>query len=78
MRGGRSYPELRCQGCAQAISDLRMAGVAWAPTEAWERRSCGRADPVQDESLLDAPEHEHWLWMELDEFLFHLRQSCAR
>lgn len=73
MRGGKSYPELRCQRCGDTITGPRMAGVAYAPTEAMGETVVWPALILcKTKHCLIAPEYEYWLWMELDEFFLHL------
>ena len=73
MRGGRSCPELRCQRCAHTITDPTMAGVAYAPPEALGETVVWPALILcKTNRCLIAPDYDHWLWMELDEFFLHL------
>lgn len=73
MRRGRSYPELRCHRCAQTIINPTMAGVAYAPMESLGETIVWPALILcKTNQCLIAPEYEHWLWMELDEFILHV------
>ena len=50
-----------------------MAGVAYAPMESMGETVVWPALIIcKTNGRLIAAEHEHWLWMELDEFFFHL------
>ncbi len=77
-RRGHNYPRLRCAGCGEWITDVKIAGIVWHPDTITE----DGFSPIvvlckMNDCLGRDPRWTHWWWQPLSHYLVWLLQNTG-